>query len=200
VTPEEVARLLVEERAVEVRPDPAQWFTWASGRRAPIYCDNRVLLSAPKARTRIVDALVEALRAGFADPEVVAGTATAGIPWAAWVAERIALPMVYVRGEAKDHGRRKRVEGARLRGERTVLIEDLISFGGSSLSAIDALREEGGEPLGVQAIFSYGFTETAARFARAAVAWRSLSDYEVLLATLDLSPDQARALHAWRES
>lgn len=199
MTPTDIARLLVEARAVDVRPDPAEWFTWASGRRAPIYCDNRVLLSAPKARARIIAALVEAVHADFADPEIVAGTATAGIPWAAWVAERLSLPMVYVRGEAKDHGQRRRVEGARLRGERTVLIEDLISFGGSSLSAIDALRAEGGEPLGVQAIFSYGFAETVTRFARAGVFWSSLSDYEALLSTLELSPDQARALHAWRE-
>ena len=102
---EEIAKLLLHCGAVEIRPDEADWFTWASGKRAPIYCDNRVLMSYPKARQRAADALVESIRSGFDDVAVVAGTATAGIPHAAWVAERLGLPMVYVRGEAKGHGK-----------------------------------------------------------------------------------------------
>jgi orotate phosphoribosyltransferase len=136
VTSAELARLLVEAGAVEVRADPAQWFTWSSGRRAPIYCDNRILISLPDVRARVVEALRASVAAHFPGAEAIAGTATAGIPWAAWLADRMALPMLYVRSSAKEHGRGRRVEGRPPRGERVVLIEDLISFGGSSLGAV----------------------------------------------------------------
>lgn len=198
--PEEVARLLLAVGAVEIRADPARWFTWSSGKKAPIYCDNRVLCAFPRERAVIADALAAAIHARFADVEVVAGTATAGIPHAAWVAERMALPMVYVRGSAKEHGQGRRVEGRRLSGERVVVVEDAISFGGSSLGAVEAIAAEGGRVLGVQAIFAYGFPETYRRFASAGVAWQALCDFETLISLLSTSEAEARALRAWRES
>ncbi len=200
MTAAEVARLLVRIGAVEIRTDPAQWFTWSSGRRAPAYCDNRALLGFPEERGRVADALAAQVRARFAGADVIAGTATAGIPHAAWVAERLALPMVYVREAVKEHGQGRRVEGRRLRGERVALVEDTISFGGSSLAAVEGLAAEGGKVLGVQSIFTWGFSETERRFAEAGVAWQSLCDFEALVATLVLTDAEARALREWRAS
>jgi orotate phosphoribosyltransferase len=192
------ARLLREAGAVEIRTDPDQWFTWASGKRAPIYCDNRLLMSYPEARAAVADGLVAAIRERFTDVEVIAGTATAGIPHAAWVAERLERPMVYVRGSAKGHGREKRVEGRPLAGERVVLIEDLISFGGSSGSAVEGLIAEGGKVIGVQAIFSYGFPAAAARLEALGVPWQTLTSYDALLEDLALEPEAERTLLDWR--
>jgi orotate phosphoribosyltransferase len=193
------AKLLVSIGAVELRSDPATWFTWASGERAPIYCDNRVVMSFPDVRKQIADGLAESIRRAYPDAEVIAGTATAGIPHAAWVAERLALPMVYVRGAAKDHGKGKRVEGRALAGERVVLIEDLVSFGGSALAAVEALEAEGGKVIGVQAIFSYGFPAAAERFAAAGKRVLALTGYDALLSTLDIDDASRKTLLAWRE-
>ncbi len=195
---EDYARLLIEVGAIELRTNPDEWFTWTSGERAPIYCDNRVLMSQPEARARVADGLAGAIRARFPACEVIAGTATAGIPHAAWVAERLEQPMVYVRGDSKGHGRRRRVEGQPLRGERVVLVEDLISFGGSAGAALAALGEEGGKVIGVQAIFSYGFAAAARRFEEAGVPWQSLTDYDALLAWLELDEATREVLLAWR--
>jgi orotate phosphoribosyltransferase len=199
VTPEEVARLLVRVRAVEVRSDPEQWFVWASGRRAPIYCDNRLVLGFPDERRQLAEALADAMRSAFPAVETVAGTATAGIPWSALVAERLGLPMVYVRGAAKEHGRGKQVEGNLGPGVRVVVVEDLISTGGSSGGTVEALRKEGAQVLGVQAIFSYGLPEAEQRFEEIGVPLQALSDFATLVQTLPLSPEQARVLQAWRE-
>ena len=198
MSPEDYARLLIEVGAIELRTNPDQWFTWTSGERAPIYCDNRVLMSYPEARARIADGLADAIRARFPTCEVIAGTATAGIPHAAWVAERLERPMVYVRGGSKDHGRKKRVEGRPLRGERVVLVEDLISFGGSAGAALVALGEEGGKVIGVQAIFSYGFADAAQRFEQAGVPCQTLTDYDALLGCLELDEAKQEVLLAWR--
>ncbi len=198
LSPEDYARLLIEVGAIELRTNPDQWFTWTSGERAPIYCDNRVLMSYPEARARIADGLADAIRARFPTCEVIAGTATAGIPHAAWVAERLERPMVYVRGGSKDHGRKKRVEGRPLRGERVVLVEDLISFGGSAGAALAALGEEGGKVIGVQAIFSYGFADAARCFEEAGVPCQTLTDYDALLGCLELDEAQQEVLLAWR--
>lgn len=195
----ELAALLLDEGAVEVRTDPAEWFTWASGKRAPIYCDNRLLIGSPAARARVVDALVAAIGERFASVEVIAGTATAGIPWAAWVADRLGLPMVYVRAAAKEHGRGRRVEGRPLAGERVLVVEDLISFGGSSLASVEGIEQEKGRVIGVLAIVTYGFPETAKRFAERGVAWHALVDYERIIARLAPDPGTARALLEWRE-
>ena len=194
----ECAQLLVAIGAVEVRSDPATWFTWASGERAPIYCDNRVVISFPEARKRIASALADSIRRSFPDAEVIAGTATAGIPHAAWVADLLQLPMVYVRGSAKEHGKGKRVEGRALRGERVALVEDAVSFGGSSLAAVQALGEEGGAVVGVQAIFEYGFPKAVARFASAGVVLRALTNFAALVESLELPAATREALLAWQ--
>jgi orotate phosphoribosyltransferase len=198
VNKRDIVELLLKTGAVELRTEPEQWFTWASGKRAPIYCDNRVLISYPEVRTRIADALAEAIERGFPEVEVIAGAATGGIPHAAWVAERLELPMVYVRGSTKDHGKGKRVEGRKLAGERVVLLEDLVSFGGSALSAVTALREEGGEVIGVQAIFSYGFAEALRGFEAAGLQLQVLADYETLVESLELDHATARVLLDWK--
>jgi len=195
---EDYARLLIEVEAIELRTDPEEWFTWASGERAPIYCDNRVLMSYPEARARIAEGLAGAIRGRFPACEVVAGAATGGIPHAAWVAERLERPMVYVRTGSKDHGRQRRVEGRTLRGERVVLVEDLISFGGSACSAIAALGTEGGKVIGVQSIFSYGFEATTRRFEEEGVPCQALTDFDALLACLELDRATRRVLLEWR--
>jgi orotate phosphoribosyltransferase len=154
----------------------------------------------PEERAQIASALAAEIRTRFGDADVIAGTATAGIPHAAWVAERLALPMVYVRGAAKEYGQGRRVEGRRLRGERVALIEDTISYGGSSLAAVEGLAAEGGKVLGVVSIFAWGFPETERRFSEAGVRWHALCDFEALVETLPLTPEQARALREWRAS
>ena len=199
MTAEDYAKLLISIGAIELRPDPASWFTWASGERAPIYCDNRVVMSYPAVRAQIAAGLADSIRRSHPDVQVIAGTATAGIPHAAWVASLLDLPMVYVRGAAKEHGKGKRVEGRPLHGERVVLIEDLVSFGGSALAAVEALREEGGVVLGVQAIVSYGFPKAAARFAAARVPVQALTGYDSLLALLELDAATRKTLLEWRE-
>jgi len=199
MTASECAKLLVAIGAVEVRTDPNRWFTWASGERAPIYCDNRVVISHVEARKRIADALADSIRRSFPDAELIAGTATAGIPHAAWAAERLGLPMVYVRGSAKEHGKGKRVEGRALSGERVVVLEDAVSFGGSSLAAVDAVNEEGGKVIGVQAIYTYAFPRAVARFAKAGVTLAALTTYDAVLESLALDRATRDVLVAWRE-
>lgn len=195
----ELARVLVEEGAVELRTDPDTWFTWSSGERAPVYCDNRKLISSPQARTRVTDALLAALEQHFREVEVVAGTATAGIPWAAWVSDRLGLPMVYVRSAPKEHGQGRQVEGRALDGERVVVIEDLISFGGSALGAVDGIARAGGKVVGVQAIVSWDFPQSADSFREAGVEVNALVGFDDLVAFIDPDPEAARVLRAWRD-
>jgi len=199
MTPVDYAKLLVSIGAVELRTDPASWFTWSSGERAPIYCDNRMVISYPAVRAVIAQGLADSIRSAWPGVELIAGTSTAGIPHAAWVATLLDLPMVYVRGSAKEHGKGKRVEGKPLAGERVVLIEDLVSFGGSSLGAVEALEEEGGKVIGVQAIFSYGFPAAANRFAAAGKRVLALTGFDALLETIELDPATRKVLLAWRE-
>ena len=156
------------------------------------------MISYPDARKQIAAALAESIRRSFPDAEVIAGTATAGIPHAAWVAEILELPMVYVRGSAKEHGKGKRVEGRALRGERVALVEDAVSFGGSSLAAVEALEAEGGKCVGVQAIFEYGFPKAQERFAAAGVTLRALTNFGALVESLDLPAATREVLLAWR--
>jgi len=194
----EIAGELLRIGAVEIRPDPEAWFTWSSGERAPIYCDNRRILSYPKVRTRVAQALAAAIRQRFPEVEVIAGTATAGIPHAAWVADILGLPMVYVRSSAKGHGQGRQVEGKPLSGESVVLIEDLVSFGGSAATAVEGLRAERGNVIGVQAIVSYGFTAALQRFEELGVPLQALVRYDDLLDEMQLDEVSRRALSAWR--
>lgn len=174
-TPQAIAQALLRAGAVHLRPDEP--FTFASGLRSPIYCDNRLLIGDVAARRAVVAAFVDAC----VGAEIVAGTATAGIPWAAWAAEALALPMVYVRGAAKGHGRGRQIEGASVAGRRLVLLEDTISTGESALAAAAALRAEGAELLGCVCIFTWGWRATAEAFVAAGLPLAPLTTLGVLL-------------------
>ncbi len=196
-TAERIAADLLEIGAVLLRP--AEPFTWASGLRAPVYCDNRLVMGHVTVRRRVTTGLA-ALIAGAGWPaDGIAGTATAGIPHAAWLAERMELPMTYVRSGAKGHGRENRIEGGLEEGQRVVVVEDLVSTGGSALDAVEALRGAGAEVAGVAALFSYGLPAAEERFAAAGVPLRTLTTFEALL---DVAARQQRldegALHLLR--
>ncbi len=174
-----IAEALLDQGAFKISLDPL--FTWTSGLRSPVYCDLRALISNVEARRVIVEAFV-ALKTDWASVDVIAGTATAGIPWAAWLAEALGKPMVYVRSAAKEHGTKKRIEGALKAGQRVLLVEDHISTGGSSVSAVQALREEGGASLDeIFAINSYQLAKADEQFAMAAVKVNTLTNYSVIL-------------------
>lgn len=183
-----------------VRLSPREPFTWASGMKAPIYCDNRQMLGVPALRGEIADTL--AARAAELKPTLIAGTSTAGIPWAALVAERLGLPMSYVRPEPKKHGMGRQVEGPNTRGHRVVLLEDLISTGGSSLKCVEGLRAEGAEVLEILALFSYGLPPAERAFQDAKVALRVLATFEELAARAEikgiLQGDDRASLTEWK--
>ncbi|MBC6308243.1 orotate phosphoribosyltransferase [Listeria sp. FSL L7-1582] len=178
-TEKQVAEQLLKIKAVFLQPnDP---FTWASGIKSPIYCDNRLTLGFPKTRQFIAAALAEKIKTAFPDVEVLAGTATAGIPHAAWASDILDLPMVYVRSKAKEHGKGNQIEGPIAKGQKVVVIEDLISTGGSSITAVEALREAGCEVLGIAAIFTYGLEKGKTLLGAANVEVAALTNYETLL-------------------
>jgi orotate phosphoribosyltransferase len=183
-----------------VRLSPKSPFTWASGLRAPIYCDNRQLLGFPELRGAIKAALAEA--AALAKPTLIAGTSTAGIPWATLVADELGLPMAYVRPEPKKHGMARQVEGPHADGHRIVLIEDLISTGGSSIKCVEALRHEDAQVLSVLALFTYGLPQADAAFAQAAVELQVLATFQDLAARAQakglLDARDAESLAEWR--
>jgi len=197
-----VARHLLAVQAVQLRPTNP--FTWSSGWLSPIYCDNRVTLAYPEVRSFIKNALADAIRQQFPGAEVIAGVATAGIPQGALVADVLGLPYCYVRPEPKSHGMGKQIEGHLANGQRVVVIEDLISTGGSSLKVVDALRQAGAEVLGMAAIFTYGFALAAENFRERNVPLVCLSDYDALLAeanALDyIAEDALASLAAWRQN
>lgn len=199
-TANRIARRLLEAGAVKLQPNNP--FTWASGLRSPIYCDNRILLSYPTIRTEVIDGLAE-LAIGFDDVYGVAGVATAGIPHGALLADRLGLPFVYIRSKAKEHGRQNQIEGRVEPGKRYLVVEDLISTGGSSLKAIDALKAAGGDIAGAVAIFSYGFPAAGRAFEQADVKLQTISTYPTLLeeavATGAISDEEATTLSSWRE-
>lgn len=171
-----IASLLLKEKAVFLRPEEP--FTWTSGIKSPVYCDNRLLISSVEARELIVKAMVEKIKPMNAD--LIAGTATAGIPWAAWVAHEMKLPLVYVRSSVKEHGRQNAIEGASKAGQRVMLLEDLVSTGKSSIAAAQRLKEADLEVLGVMSIFTYGFNDAQKVFDQAKVPFISLSNFDTL--------------------
>lgn len=175
----EVAQGLLEVGAVELSPNDL--FTWASGIKSPIYCDTRLTISYPKVRKIIATGLAELIKEYFPETEVVAGTATAGIPHAAWVSEILDLPMVYVRSKPKDHGRGNQTEGKLRDGQKVVVVEDIISTGGSSITAVEALRREGAEVLGVVSVYSYMLPRAQENFDQVGVPYKSLSNFEALV-------------------
>ncbi|MBR6955176.1 MAG: orotate phosphoribosyltransferase [Clostridia bacterium] len=173
-----IARDLLSIGAVFLRPDEP--FTWASGIRSPIYCDNRLTLTAPEVRTHVEEGLAETIRRYYPDAEVLEGTSTAGIAHAAITAHLMGLPMGYVRSGAKDHGRGNQIEGKLTPGQKVVVVEDLISTGGSVLEVVEVLRQAGAEVLGVASIFTYGMKKGLERLAAAGVENHSLSNFDVL--------------------
>ncbi|GAB3715147.1 orotate phosphoribosyltransferase [Spirosoma flavus] len=199
-----VARYLLDVKAVRLRPNEP--FTWSSGWKSPIYCDNRVTLAYPEVRSFIKNALADAIRQHFPDVQVIAGVATAGIPQGALVADTLGLPYCYVRPEPKAHGMGKQIEGYLEPGvqHRIVVIEDLISTGGSSLKVVDVLRANGADVLGMAAIFTYGFPLAAQNFDTKSVPLVCLSDYDTLLKeaqALDyISADAMESLATWRQN
>ena len=175
----EVAEYLLEIKAVVL--NPSQPFTWTSGIKSPIYCDNRKTLSFPKVRTFIKTSFADILTDEFKHADVIAGVATAGIPHGALVADVLNLPFVYVRDKPKGHGLENQIEGKLEKGQKVFLIEDLISTGSSSLKAVEALREAGAGVLGLGAIFTYGFDKAVKAFEAADCKFFTLSNYEILL-------------------
>ena len=173
-----IAKDLLSIGAVFLRPE--QPFTWASGIKSPIYCDNRLILTAPAVRDTVERAIADTVRREFPQAEVLMGTATAGIAHAAIVGHMMGLPMGYVRSSGKDHGRQNRIEGRLDKGEKVVVVEDLISTGGSVLDVVNVLREAGAEVLGVASIFTYGMQKGLDRLAAANVKNHSLTNFDVI--------------------
>jgi len=174
-----IAEFLLQIKAIKLQPDNP--FTWASGWKSPIYCDNRKTLSYPQIRTYIRQQFVETINKHFAKPDVIAGVATGGIAQGALVAQELGLPFVYVRSEAKKHGLANMIEGDIESGQSVVVIEDLISTGGSSLKAVEALRDKGCDVKGMVSIFTYGFDVAEENFKKAKCVVKTLTSYDVLL-------------------
>ncbi|WP_242543314.1 orotate phosphoribosyltransferase [Candidatus Enterococcus mangumiae] len=196
-----IAKDLLEIEAVFL--SPSQPFTWASGIKSPIYCDNRITMSYPKVRKEIAQGLAEKIKQEFPDVEVIAGTATAGIPHAAWVAEILDLPMVYIRSKAKAHGKGNQIEGRIFEGQKMVVIEDLISTGGSVLEAAEAAKREGADVLGVAAIFTYELPKGKANFEQAGLPLITLTNYSVLiefaLENKTINEEELALLKEWKK-
>ncbi|HEX8514869.1 MAG TPA: orotate phosphoribosyltransferase [Bacteroidia bacterium] len=195
-----VAEFLLQIKAIKLQPNKP--FTWASGWRSPIYCDNRVTLSYPKVRTYIRQQFVKAINEKYAKPDVIAGVATGGIAQGALVAQELGLPFVYIRSEAKKHGLSNMIEGVVEKGQSVVVIEDLISTGGSSLKAVESLRNAGCEVKGMAAIFTYGFKTAEENFSDAKCKLLTLSDYETLvkqaLQSKYITEKDLKSLKEWR--
>ena len=201
-TAEKTAELLLQINAIKL--NPGNPFTWASGWKSPIYCDNRIILSFPLIRNYIRDEFSKNIEKQFGKPEVIAGVATGAIGIGMLVAESLGLPFVYVRPEPKKHGRLNQVEGFLQKGQNVIVVEDLISTGNSSLLAVEALRQAGANVKGMVAIFSYGFAIADESFKKANIDLYTLSNYENLLneavAKKYITDDEQLALQEWRVS
>ena len=196
-----VAEKLLQVNAVKLNPQ--QPFTWASGWKSPIYCDNRKVLSFPFTRDYIKSELCNVVFEKFPDAELMAGVATAGIAWGAMAADQLKLPFVYVRPKPKEHGLGNQIEGFYERGQRTVVIEDLVSTGKSSLQVVDVLKEQGLEVIGMVSLFTYGFPVATRAFEAASLPYYSLTDYSTLLELAAekgiLTMNEQEVLLKWRE-
>jgi orotate phosphoribosyltransferase len=197
-----VAEFLLQVKAIKLSPNKP--FTWASGIKSPIYCDNRVTLSYPNIRTFMRQAYAESILDHFGKPDVIAGVATGGIAQGALVAQELGIPFIYVRSSVKEHGMGNQIEGYFEKGQKVVVIEDLISTGGSSLKAIAALRDAELDVRGLVAIFTYGFDIAHENFANAECPYVTLSDYNSMIAeALDsnlISQDDMDSLKRWRDN
>jgi len=198
----EIAAALLEIEAVSLQPETP--FTWSSGLKSPIYCDNRLTLSYPDVRRKVAEGLKNLIVEKFPDVDVIAGTATAGIPHAAWVSELLNLPMSYVRSKAKGHGKGNQIEGRVTKGQKVVVVEDLISTGGSVIEAVQALREAGCEVLGVVAIFTYELEKGEQQLKAAGISAYSLTDFTTLSNLAEekglISKGNLESLSEWRKS
>ena len=197
-----IANALLSIQAVIFRPDEP--FTWASGIKSPVYCDNRLTLTAPAVRTQIEEGLAQVIRENYPDVEVLMGTSTAGIAHAAIVGHLMNLPMGYVRSGAKDHGRKNQIEGRLLPGQKVVVVEDLISTGGSAIDVVNVLREAGAQVLGIASIFTYGMQKGLERLAAAQVKNISLTNFDVVAETAAqegyIRPEDVERLMAFRNN
>jgi orotate phosphoribosyltransferase len=196
----EIARILLDLNAVSLRVNPP--FTWASGRFSPIYCDNRLIISSPAKRIAVAEAFVDLIKKEGWEPDVIAGTATAGIPHAAFVAHLMNLPMIYIRSSSKSHGKENKIEGTLNKDQKVVLIEDLISTGKSSIAAGEGVVAGGGNLLGIAAIFSYGLPVAEERFKEAGMNFNMISDFTALMDEAKerniLSQDEADTIAKWQ--
>ena len=198
----DIAKALLDIEAVSL--SPTDLFTWSSGIKSPIYCDNRVTLGYPKVRSAIRDGLIRIINENFSNVEIVSGIATAGIPHTAYISEKLELPMNYVRSKSKSHGKQNQIEGAKSTGKNIVVIEDLISTGGSSVTAVEALKEAGANVLGVVAIFTYGLSKAAQTFEEANIPFYTLSNYNELVEVAKeegkISEKDIQTLVDWRDN
>lgn len=196
-----IAERLLEIEAVALKPNNP--FTWASGLKSPIYCDNRLTLSYPEIRKEIATGLKDIILEQFPGAEVIAGTATAGIPHAAWVSDLMDLPMCYVRSKAKGHGKGNQIEGKVSKGQKVVVVEDLISTGGSVITAVDALREVGCEVIGVVSIFTYELDKGREMLKNAGITANSLTDFSTLIAVASskgyIREEDMATLQEWKK-
>jgi orotate phosphoribosyltransferase len=197
---ENISKVLLKEKAVFLRPDEP--FIWASGIKSPVYCDNRLLISTIEPREYIIRSFCELIRP--LDIDLIAGTATAGIPWAAWIAHELKLPLVYVRGSSKDHGRQNSIEGKVKGNERCILIEDLISTGKSSIAAAKKLEEAQVQVISIMSIFTYNFPQTNRIFTDNNLSSHSLTNFEILAKVAYdngmLKEDILAEILKWKES
>ncbi|WP_163101440.1 orotate phosphoribosyltransferase [Peribacillus alkalitolerans] len=195
-----IAEQLLTIKAVFLQPNEP--FTWSSGIKSPIYCDNRLTLSYPNVRKTIAKGLQELIEINFPEVDLIAGTATAGIPHAAWVSDLMELPMCYVRSKAKGHGKGNQIEGKALAGQKVVVVEDLISTGGSAITAVEALKEAGCEVLGVVSIFTYELQKGKEMLSNAGIINHSLSNYSTLIEVAEekgyITKQDIEKLTKWR--
>ena len=195
----EIAHAMLKVGAVEL--NPTDLFTWASGIKSPIYCDTRLTISDPVIRRQLANGLAQSIQEFFPGTEVVAGTATAGIPHAAWVSDILELPMVYVRSKAKEHGRGNQIEGKYAPGQKVVVVEDIVSTGGSSITAVEALRAAGCEVLGVVCVYTYNLPKAEEAFDAAGVKYVSLTNFDHLVGAANesgaISQEQIPFLKEW---
>ncbi len=200
-TAKQVAEYLLQIKAIQLKP--ATPFTWASGWKSPIYCDNRKTLSYPEVRTFIKQSFSDLIRKKYPEVEVIAGVATGAIAQGALVAEEMNLPMIYIRSAAKSHGMTNLIEGEIKPGQKVVVVEDLVSTGGSSLKAVQALRDAGCEVLGMTAIFTYGFDTAASNFKAANCTLDTLSEYSIMIDRAKeigyVKEEEVEALKEWRK-
>ncbi|WP_148629553.1 orotate phosphoribosyltransferase [Bacillus sp. E214] len=197
-----IAEHLLSIQAVALQPSNP--FTWSSGIKSPIYCDNRLTMSYPEVRRDVARGLAQLIKEKFPEAEIIAGTATAGIPHAAWVSEQLDLPMIYVRSSAKGHGKGNQIEGKAEKSDKVVIVEDLISTGGSSITCAKALREAGCDVLGVVSIFTYEMDKARIAFADSEVPYYPLSDYSTLIEVAEehqyVTKEELNKLRKWKQN